>query len=845
MNGNGRALITEKATIYPTLVIGVGGMGTNTVRAAKRRLRKVWGSETLPGMIQLLALDTEPLVNRLDQEPLYADEFAYMGKFDATRLVDNLENHPEIARWWNYPSIPLGYIHNGAKQLRPIGRLSFFRNYVSFKRLLETKYASLDKIRDMEMAQNRGFPVMGNYQLVYVVGSLCGGTGSGMFMDVAHRVRALVRSNARVVGIFYLPDVLEEEITSDLQRRRIKANAYAALKELNYFQETQAFQELYPSEQRALPDTPYAPFDFIFLVGRTNRNGHSLARKADAENLAAHMIQLTAISHLSSEILGLEVNVVRERMANPNLPAGQVVGERRTKSGHFLVYSSFAASALVAPHEAMVEFWQRAFVTDLIRRFAAGPSLQDPRQPMTPDERQRIMTIWQNMLADLRSRYLALNNDRLEEIIVEIEEGRGAWLAFREAAERAFQQAILEAGLRGAIALSELIGPNNPAAAPMESLTRQRLFLLNNQPVTEEDRARWRSLLAQEGGAAERIGQLAGGFGDLLLSAFSPRQARERAKDLSTRKARGRLYQRRDATERAFVDELGRFAMRMREIFRHQLGNAGQALGRANQEVSRVADRIDPRISDGSPSTSTYYELETGVVGRDYLQHFYKRAARVVMPEDWQVLLGRLLDGLFYQGSPLSADQMIDILQTSIHEDTGLLGRVQKEVDIRHVIGVQHGAEVDASRPLPNNRIHQWLDRLNPYIRWDSDRFSFHDADLEHIRLAATPGSRDDDHNLALAMVGQEDIKWVPTGDPSRMDAVWIVHGLPVTLLERLDEFRAQYENQYDFPVTEEFHLNPHWVNLPEITPEMPPVYYDPNQATDDGYQGWGVSNRR
>ena len=30
--------------------------------------------------------------------------------------------------------------------------------------------------------------------------------------------------------------------------------------------------------------------------------------------MAAHLIQLTAISHLSSEILGLEVNVVRERM---------------------------------------------------------------------------------------------------------------------------------------------------------------------------------------------------------------------------------------------------------------------------------------------------------------------------------------------------------------------------------------------------------------------------------------------------------------------------------------------------------------------------------------------------
>ena len=66
----------EKPTIYPTLVVGVGGMGTNTVRAVKRRFRNVWGGDQLPGMIQLMALDTEPLVNRLDQEPLFADEFA-------------------------------------------------------------------------------------------------------------------------------------------------------------------------------------------------------------------------------------------------------------------------------------------------------------------------------------------------------------------------------------------------------------------------------------------------------------------------------------------------------------------------------------------------------------------------------------------------------------------------------------------------------------------------------------------------------------------------------------------------------------------------------------------------
>ncbi|GIV79444.1 MAG: hypothetical protein KatS3mg050_3838 [Litorilinea sp.] len=818
----------DKPTIYPTLVVGVGGMGTNTVRAVKRRFRNVWGGDQLPGMIQLLALDTEPLVNRLDQEPLFADEFAYMGKFDATRLVANLDQHPEIARWWHYPSIPLGYIHNGAKQLRPIGRLCFFRNYVTFKQLLETKLANLDKIRDMEVAQNRGFPVVGNYQLIYVVSSLCGGTGAGMFLDVVHRIRAQVRNNARIVGIFFLPDVLEAEISSDLQRRRIRANAYAALKELNYFQETQQFKALYPSEQRELPDTPYAPFDFVFLLGRTNRDGRSLARKSDAENMAAHLIQLTAISHLSSEILGLEVNVVRERMfdlgdgagGSSRGPAGEVTGERRVKRGHFLVYSSFATSALVVPHESLVDFWQRAFVADLIRRFAAGPSLSDPRGPLPPADRQRILNLWQNLLNRLASRYAALANDRLDEVLEEIQEGRGAWAGFWEPVQQAMEQALMDAGIRGALALCDLLAPANIATAPPESLPRQRLFLVDGRPVSEDDRQRWRKLLAQQGGWAEQLQQLAGSLGELLMMAFSPRQARERARELAARKARARLYQKRDAVEVALVDQMAKQAAALRETLRSQIDACAMALARANQEASRMADRIDPRIPDGRPSTSTYYELETGAVGRDYLQHFYRRAGAMVMDEDWRQALAPLFARLVQSGGAGSPDELLARLNAAVAANSSLLGRVRQTVNINHIITVQHSEEVQQTRQRPDNRIHQWLDRLNPYIRWDADRFSFHESNLEHIRLAAVPTSRQEDPNLMAATVGQEDIKWVPTGDPMRMDAVWIVHGLPITLLERLDEFRAQYENSLDFPVREEFHLDPRWAQLPEITPD-------------------------
>ncbi|HXF63811.1 MAG TPA: hypothetical protein VNK95_19465, partial [Caldilineaceae bacterium] len=187
---------------------------------------------------------------------------------------------------------------------------------------------------------------------------------------------------------------------------------------------------------------------------------------------------------------------------------------------------------------------------------------------------------------------------------------------------------------------------------------------------------------------------------------------------------------------------------------------------------------------------------------------------------DWHNSLAPLYGQLLQGMSALSAEQIYGHLSAMTAENAALLERVHQTVDINHIISVQRGEEMERIRQRPDNRIHQWLDRLNPYIRWDADRFSFHESNLEHIRLAAVPTSRQDDPILMAATVGQEDIRWIPTGDPTRMDAVWIVHGLPVTLLERLDEFRAQYENNLDFPVREEFHLNPQWAAFPEITLE-------------------------
>src|SRR5439155_25508300 len=64
----------------------------------------------------------------------------------------------------------------------------------------------------------------------------CGGTGSGIFLDVAYILRDLLQTRSTFLpnGIFVLPQAFMPALTGkvDLQRR-IQGNAYAALPELS------------------------------------------------------------------------------------------------------------------------------------------------------------------------------------------------------------------------------------------------------------------------------------------------------------------------------------------------------------------------------------------------------------------------------------------------------------------------------------------------------------------------------------------------------------------------------------------------------------------------------------
>ena len=106
------------------------------------------------------------------------------------------------------------------------------------QRLRQELAACADEKILHEVARRTGLGLRSTRPRVYVVTALSGGTGSGMFVDVASALRRELRQmghpRAEVIGVFLVPTV------GPAASRRAVANTFAALTELRHFTGTGA-----------------------------------------------------------------------------------------------------------------------------------------------------------------------------------------------------------------------------------------------------------------------------------------------------------------------------------------------------------------------------------------------------------------------------------------------------------------------------------------------------------------------------------------------------------------------------------------------------------------------------
>ncbi len=226
----------------PGLVIGLGGTGQWALTHLKKNLIETYGK--IPLGVKLLAFDLdlvdERAIGGIRLEPW---EYVCLGDNLRSYVSDiasdgNNRLFPHVRSWFKADDY-LPFLPNGEPDVEPmdilrvqsrqLARLAIFRD-LRYPPVSKVLARLMDSVQEIQRDTNP-------YTLaVFLVGSLAGGAGAGMFVDVAHLVRQIAKEQAHmqvnVRGFLVLPDAFGSALPeTDIGRRGMIARSFAAMRE--------------------------------------------------------------------------------------------------------------------------------------------------------------------------------------------------------------------------------------------------------------------------------------------------------------------------------------------------------------------------------------------------------------------------------------------------------------------------------------------------------------------------------------------------------------------------------------------------------------------------------------
>ena len=279
--------------LRPFLLVGVGGSGGKTLRAVRQALKAKLQQEDWPEGIpeawQFIHIDsplaqdglefpagllpTEDYLSLVPNGVNYADVFNSITQKVEKKFVNDIKRPLPSEKDVTVP------ISQGAGKYRAIGRTIAVAGLSKVHARAATAFTRMqtatagDQLNSLN--KHLGLQGSGNPEpVVIIVSSIAGGSGAGMFIDVAEAVKAAAAAPwaDHTFAILYAPDVFKEIDASGA----IAANALAAISETmsGYWNNTSsdATQALYKSaslipSQRA--ESKLGPA-YTYIVGRTN-----------------------------------------------------------------------------------------------------------------------------------------------------------------------------------------------------------------------------------------------------------------------------------------------------------------------------------------------------------------------------------------------------------------------------------------------------------------------------------------------------------------------------------------------------------------------------------------------
>ena len=329
----------------PTILVGLGGIGSTIAH-------NIYGAipEERRERVAIHAFDTD--VNSIRKLAHLKD---HVTQTSTNKSVgEYLHQNDSLLSW--FPSSP--YLRKktmteGAGQIRAVSRLAFRSAMADGK--MNALWESIERIFPVQK-EGTTYGVR-----VIIISSLVGGTGAGIYLQVAMYLREMLerklgQSSVLIRGAFLLPDILVRSQALDQREwESVQANGYASLKELNAITRIASSSEeknvtieleYRPNQIDFEGRTTHAitdkqlPYDFCFLYDYENLKGEHLLSVSDYIDQVSQTIYLQLFSPISAKHFSQEDNQILELISS----------EGRGR------YCGAGAASLTYPYENILDY---------------------------------------------------------------------------------------------------------------------------------------------------------------------------------------------------------------------------------------------------------------------------------------------------------------------------------------------------------------------------------------------------------------------------------------------------------------------------------------------------------
>jgi hypothetical protein len=300
-----------------SIIVGIGGTGAKVVSYLAHRVKK-HNPKEFQTTSQFLIIDSDVY---LEEYGIGKNHFINIGDVPLGAYGPEWMKNPldPFKKWWPKEVMPT-YLTSGCGMIRLNGR-------AALKYAIEYKYDELAKLQN---ALNSTLSVIHNMPgaslNIYLIFSIAGGTGAGIFMDLAFYIYdffiAAIQPNIR--ALIFLPSIYIKHCNGihPNNHSKIRAAGYAALKELeacmdNSYGRIASRQSADSGLDGLYTNNPgigtikwinRPPFDFCFVFNDQNTNNQSLEKDRDYYKVAADALYFFNFSNNAAAMGSLSGN---------------------------------------------------------------------------------------------------------------------------------------------------------------------------------------------------------------------------------------------------------------------------------------------------------------------------------------------------------------------------------------------------------------------------------------------------------------------------------------------------------------------------------------------------------